>query len=159
MINSRTLAVLAAGVLVLAACAKVAPPTNTATDEAAVRDVETAWYKAYNGGDGAAVAALYAEDAVLNVPGAPPMRGAAIREYYLKDAPEFASSGHTDADGPTREVGVSGDLAWQWGTYSMNDKSGAALDAGKYLTVLQRRNGKWMIIRDIWNSDTPAPPK
>lgn len=46
------------------------------------------------------------------------------------------------------------DLTWQWGTYQNNDKSGAAVDAGKYLTVFQRRDEKWMIIRDTWNSDT-----
>jgi len=28
------------------------------------------------------------------------------------------------------------------------------VDAGKYLTVFQRRDEKWMIIRDTWNSDT-----
>jgi ketosteroid isomerase-like protein len=33
------------------------------------------------------------------------------------------------------------------------------VDAGKYVTVFQRKDGKWRIIRDIWNSDNPpAPP-
>jgi uncharacterized protein (TIGR02246 family) len=156
MINIGKLIVAAASFVVLAACVKVGPPTAaTAADETAIRAVETAWYKAYNGGDGEAVAALYAENAVLNAPGAPAVRGkSSIREYYVKDAAAFAKSGHTDVDGPKSDVGVSGDLAWQWGTYQNNDKSGAAVDAGKYLTVFQRRDEKWMIIRDTWNSDT-----
>jgi hypothetical protein len=37
------------------------------------------------------------------------------------------------------------------------NKSGSTLDAGKYLTVFQRKNGKWMVIRDTWNTDA-APP-
>jgi hypothetical protein len=33
------------------------------------------------------------------------------------------------------------------------------VDAGKYITVFQRKDGKWVIIRDTWNSDgAPAAP-
>ena len=155
MINLRKLVVLAASLAALAACAKTAPPAaDTAADETAIRAVNTAWFKAFNAGDGVAVAALYAEDAVLSAPGAPAARGkASISEYYVKDLAASAAAGLTDEDGPTSDVGASGDLAWQWGTYKVTDKSGAAVDAGKYTTVFQRKDGKWMIIRDTWNSD------
>jgi len=67
MINSRKLIVLVVSLAVLLACAKTAPPVqDTAADKAAVRAAGTARDKAYNAGDGAAVAALYAEDAVLS---------------------------------------------------------------------------------------------
>jgi uncharacterized protein (TIGR02246 family) len=172
MNNFRRLVVLAASFFALAACAKTAPPApNMAADETAARAVNIAWYKAYNAGDGAAVAALYAEDAVLNAPGAPAARGmASIREYYLNGAAASAAAGLALVDDPTSDVGVSGDLAWQSGTFKITDKSGAAVDAGKYITVFQRKDGKWMIIRDTWNSDaasaapaaapaSAAPPK
>ena len=153
MINLSKLVVFAATFAALAACAKTAPPDTTA-DEAAARAVNVAWYKAYNAGDGAAVAALYAEDAVLNAPGAPAARGkASISEFYLKNAAESAAAGFALVDDPSSDAGVSGDLAWQSGTFKINDKSGAAVDAGKYITVFQRKDGKWMIIRDTWNSD------
>jgi uncharacterized protein (TIGR02246 family) len=161
MINLGRLVVLVGGLAALAACAKTAPPAaDTTADETAIRAVNIAWFKAYNAGDGAAVAELYAEDAVTGPPGAPGVRGkASIREYYLKDAAAFATAGLVDGDGPTSDVGMSGDLAWQWGTYKVTDKSGAAVDAGKYLSVFQRTNGKWMIIRDTYNSDAaPAAP-
>src|ERR1700730_15601193 len=155
MINFRKLVVLAASLAALVACAKTTPPApDTAADEPAIRVAHIAWYKAYNAGDGAAVAALYAEDAVLSAPGAPAARGnAAIRESYVKDLAAFGAAGLAFVDGPTSDVGESGDLAWQWGTFKVTDKSGAAVEAGKYLTVFQRKNGKWMIIRDTWNSD------
>jgi uncharacterized protein (TIGR02246 family) len=161
MINLRKLVVLAASLAALAACDKTVPPAaDTAADKSAIRAVETASIKAYDAGDAAALAALYAEDAVLNAPGAPAARGrAAISEYYVKDAAAFAAAGLTEAIGPMSDVGVSGDLAWQWGTYTITDKSDAVVDAGKYLMVFQRKDGKWMIIRDTWNSDAaPSEP-
>ena len=42
-----------------------------------------------------------------------------------------------------------------WNTFKVTDKSGATVDAGKYLTPAARKDGKWRIIRDIWNSDNP----
>jgi uncharacterized protein (TIGR02246 family) len=155
MINFRKLIVLVAAVAALAACARTAPSAaGTAADEAAVRAVNTAWFKGYSTGDGAAVAALYAEDAVLSAPGVPAARGnAAIREFYVKDVASYVAAGLRNAEGAASDVGVSGDLAWQWGTYQVTDKSGAVVEAGKFLTVFQRQGGKWMIIRDTWNSD------
>jgi uncharacterized protein (TIGR02246 family) len=153
MSKLKQLVILAASLLALAACAKT-PAPDTAADADAIRAVNIAWNKGYNAGDGAGVAALYAEDAVLMAPGAPSARGkASISEYYAKDAPAFAAAGLTVADAPTSDVAQSGDLAWQSGTYTNTDKSGTTVDAGKFLTVFQRKDGKWMIIRDTWNSD------
>ena len=159
MTNLRTLVILAAGVAALAACARTTAPANAdaAADKTAIDALEAAFYKDYNSGDGSAMAALYAEDAVLNAPGMPALRGrASIGEFFVKDAAEAVAAGLTEGDGPIAEVGVSGDLAWRWGTYQTTDKSGAAVNAGKYITVFQRRDGKWMIFRDTWNSDSPA---
>jgi len=50
---------------------------------------------------------------------------------------------------------VSGDLGWEWGTFTVTNKSGATVDKGKYVTVCAKKDGKWLIIRDIWNSDGP----
>ncbi len=158
MTSFKKLMVLAMSVAALAACTKsMAPAADTAADKTAIDAVEAAWYKAYNAGDGAAVTVLYAEDGVLNAPGTPALRGkASIGEFYAKDAAAFATAGLSEGDGPTSEVGVSGDLAWRWGTYKVVGKSGATVDTGKYITVFQRKDGKWMIFRDTWNSDAPA---
>lgn len=159
MNSLRKLVIVAAGVAAVAACAKTTTPTNggTTAEKTAIDAVEAAFYKAYNSGDGAAMATLYAEDAVLNAPGMPALRGrAVIGQFFVKDAAEAAAGGLTERDGPATEVGVSGDLAWRWGTYQTTDKSGATVNAGKYLTVFQKRDGKWMIFRDTWNSDSPA---
>jgi uncharacterized protein (TIGR02246 family) len=128
-----------------------------AADEAAIRSINPSWFKAYNAGDANSIAALYAEDAVLNPPGVPPARGqAAIREYLTKDVAASTATGMTMNAGSKTDAGVSGDLGWEWGTFTAKDKSGATIDAGKYVTVYARKNGKWLIIRDIWNSDGPV---
>jgi uncharacterized protein (TIGR02246 family) len=157
MIRLGELLVLAASFAVLVACAKTTAPDTTA-DKAAIRAVSIAWKKAYNAGDAAAVVALYAEDAVLSAPGEPAVRGeASISEYFVKKVAEFSMAGLTVTDAPMGDVGASGDLAYQWETYKVTDKSGAVVDAGKLLTLFQRKSGKWMIIGDTWNSDaTPV---
>ncbi len=138
----------------LTACAKTTAP-DTAADKAAIRAVSIAWKNAYNAGDAAAVAALYAADAVLNAPGERPLLGnSSISEYFAKKVAEFSAAGLTVADAPMGDVGASGDLGFQWETYQVTDKSGAVVDAGKLLTLFGRRNGKWMIIGDTWNSNT-----
>lgn len=150
---------LAASMLVLAGCAQgAARPADTAADEAAVREAGAAWFTAYSAGDAEGVAALYADDAVVNPPGSPPARGsAAIREAVAKDIANSSGGGFSLKPGSESEIGVSGDLAWEWNTFTVQDKSGATVDAGKYVTLFQRRDGKWLIIRDIWNSDNPPP--
>jgi uncharacterized protein (TIGR02246 family) len=64
--------------------AHAASPTSA--DEAAVHAQTANWEKAYNGGDAKAVAAQYAEDALLLPPGAPGVSGrAAILAFFAKD--------------------------------------------------------------------------
>jgi uncharacterized protein (TIGR02246 family) len=157
--NCRKLLVLAGSLALLAACAETAAP-DTAADKAAIRAVSIAWKNAYNAGDAAAVAALYAEDALLSAPGERPLVGnPAISEYFAKKVAEFSAAGLTVADAPMGDVGASGDLGFQWETYRVTDRSGAVVDAGKLLTLFGRRKGKWMIIGDTWNSNAvPGVP-
>ena len=146
---------MAASAAALTACTNAATPDTTA-DQTAIRGAEHAWYQAFNSGDAAAVAALYADDAVLAAPGVPAVKGtAAIRDLIAKDIGTFRSSALTVTEGATSEVGVSGDVAWQSGTWVVSDKNGATVDVGKALTIFQRRGGKWLMIRDAWNSDGP----
>jgi uncharacterized protein (TIGR02246 family) len=147
-------------VTLLLACASARPAADSRADEAALRAVDSAWFTAVNAGDVDGVTSLYAEDAVVSVPGAPPARGsAAVRGVLAKDIENASKGGVKLVPGPDAEVGVSGDLGWIWNTFTVTDKAGATVDAGKYLTLAGRKDGEWRIIRDIWNSDnSPAPP-
>jgi uncharacterized protein (TIGR02246 family) len=148
-----------AGFLLLAGYTAAAFAGEASKDEAAIRAISPAWMKAYNAGDAKGVSALYAEKAVLLPPGAPAANGnAAIQAYFAKDVAESAKAGVTFSLDPKNDVGVSGDLGWESGTYAVKAKSGASVEVGKYLTVYKKSDGKWLILRDTWNSDAaPAP--
>lgn len=171
MVQFRKASIAALGIVALAGCTKAAPPASDTTasttpppaatattpaDEQAIRAINVAWFKAYNAHDVDGVTALYAEDAVLNIPSMPAARGtAAIKDAYQKDIGAATKAAYTNNQGAKDEIGVSGDVAWQWSTFTVTDRSGKTVDTGKYVTVFGKKNGKWMIIRDIWNSDGP----
>ena len=82
-------------------------PAARAADEAAVRSVNQAWYKAYNAGDVNSVVALYAEDAVVSGPAAAAARGqAAVREFFTKDIAGATAGGVVLNGSTTTDVGV-----------------------------------------------------
>jgi uncharacterized protein (TIGR02246 family) len=127
-------------------------------DEAAIRAQTTAWMKAYNAADAKSVAALYADDAMLAPPEAPAAAGrTAILAFFTKDVAGAKSAGLTLSVTGTTDVGVSGDLGWESGTYAATVK-GAVVGTGKFLSVSRKKDGKWLYIRDTWNSDA-APKK
>jgi uncharacterized protein (TIGR02246 family) len=138
----------------LAGCQTTAQ--NTAADEAVIRKSAPAWAASYNAGDADGLAGMYWEDAVLQPPGAPAAVGRdAIRRFLLADTAATRGAGLTMNIPEAGAVDVSGDLAYEAGTYTVTDASGATVDAGKYIGVFQKRNGKWLYIRDTWNSDSP----
>lgn len=171
MVYVKKALVLLLAVVVIPGCAKTTPgsadtaaavSTSTAdasADEQAIRAINPAWFKAHKSGDVEGLVAHYSDDAVISVPGAPPVRGtAAIRESFTKEVRDMAAAGLSQNSGPNPEFEVSGDLGYEWNTFTVTDKAGKTVDTGKYLSVFGRRNGKWVIIRDIWNSDAPAAP-
>jgi ketosteroid isomerase-like protein len=153
----RTAALLAAGIVALAGCQ---PPANgagdTAADEAAIKVAGADWDKSYNAGNADSILERYADDAVLMPPGAPAVNGAAaMKEYLKKDMTEAAAGGVVLAIDTSRAaLAVSGDFAWRSGTFALRDRNGATLDTGKWLEVWRKADGKWRIVRDIWNTDT-----
>ena len=52
-------------------------------------------------------------------------------------------------------AGVSGDMAWHSGTFHVAGANGANLGTGKYVEVSRKTDGKWLMIRDVWNNDAP----
>lgn len=149
---SRSAAIIAAALIALAACQQA--PKNTDADKTEIQDATRAWAVAYNAGDADGVMKLYAEDAVVMPPGHEPLFGrAAIREYIAGDSAAAKAAGATLTIEHGDSAGISGDVAWHTGLYSVSDASGARVDGGSYMEAVQKTDGKWYIVRDIWNSD------
>ncbi|HYK24792.1 MAG TPA: SgcJ/EcaC family oxidoreductase [Steroidobacteraceae bacterium] len=125
-----------------------------ATGIAALHAVDDAWVKAFNGGDADSMAALYDEHAVLLPPGAPAVHGqAAIRAFFVQMVATAGKDGLVFSLDPKPAGGIRGDMGWSSGTYVAKDKTGRVVETGKYLSVSKRKDGKWLYVRDTWNSD------
>ena len=153
----KTAAFLAV-LLSLAACAPLASDTAgspAGADEAAIRVAGDAWNNAYNALNTEALVALYAPDAVLMPEAAKTVKGdTAIRRFLVVYVALLADGGYTPVVANAVDIEVSGNLGFRSGKYSITDKSGAVVDTGKWLETWRKADGKWRIIRDIWNSDT-----
>jgi uncharacterized protein (TIGR02246 family) len=155
----KSAAIVAVGLLALAGCQK-APTVDLAAFETKAKGDLRTWLAAYNSGDVETIVAMYADDAIVMAPGHPAAAGRdAIRELITTDSAAAKAAGVTLTAVDNDTVGASGELAWHSGSYTVNDATGMAVDSGSYMEVQQNIDGKWMIIRDIWNSDRPkAPP-
>jgi uncharacterized protein (TIGR02246 family) len=113
-----------------------------------IEKMAQAWQKAYNSGDAAAVAGLYAKDAKLLPPGAEPASSSsAIQAFFAADMKGGAKNTLT-----TEDVTGFGDYALETGKWVATSADGKHLDHGQYMTLYKKADGGWKIIRDTWNS-------
>jgi uncharacterized protein (TIGR02246 family) len=129
------------------------------TDLRAIDLVRNAHVNALNAGDANAWTAQFTDDGVQMPPNAPANTGRAkINSWSQALLGQF----HVQFALAVEEIRVLGEWALERGAYSitMNAKAGgpAMKDAGKYITVYQRKPADgWRMARDIWNSDNPPP--
>jgi uncharacterized protein (TIGR02246 family) len=128
-------------------------------DLQAIALVREAHVNALNSGDANAWTAQFTDDGIQMPPNASANTGrASINSWSQGLLGQF----HVQFDLAVAEIRVLGDWALERGAYSisLNAKAGgpAMKDAGKYITVYQRRPADgWRMARDIWNSDNPPP--
>jgi len=159
--------VYAASVLLFTSCqekAKEEAPAEAATvaepakpDLAAIRTeisaLENAWAVALNAKDINALMALYADDAISMPDGEPMISGkAAIQKKQEADfaAPATFSSIAFE----TLDVYAQGDVVTEVGKSMYKDAAGKVVGSGKYIAVFEKRNGKYLCIREIYNKDS-----
>jgi uncharacterized protein (TIGR02246 family) len=149
-IATRT-ALVAMALIAVVASASGPTAIDTAADEAALRAADQTFMRACWKGDLESVVALYAEDAVLMPADAPEAKGRdAIRKYYPADIGGL-KAGEADMILESTQ-GVSGNLGWSSGRTKYTAANGAT-STGKFMSVSRKINGKWLYIRDTWNSD------
>jgi len=148
-------------VLLVFCLALVAGPTFAANapKAAGVKSLDAAWTRAILAGDAAGLAALYADDAVLAMPGMQAATGGkAIAELFAGLVKETKITEFVLMDSHYQ---TSGHLSAGWGRYRMTmvPKAGGAptTETGTYCGVATEKNGVWKYVSDNAAAD-PAPP-
>ena len=144
--------------LLLVACAPV-EQQDTEADVAAIRAVLAEWDAGVIAGDAAAVAELYAEDAIEMPPDAASRVG---REGVLAAMEELFGANTVQVTCVADEIEVAGDLAFMSVTWDEGITPKAGGDAvqmhGNWLVILKRQDdGSWKMWRDMWS--VFAPPE
>jgi uncharacterized protein (TIGR02246 family) len=151
--RAATLALLLA---TLAGCMSRAPdPAATqAEGEAAIAEFNRKYLAAINTGDIDALAALTTEDHMMIASGGPPTMGKQALVDAMTGA--FARFDFDESWAPEETV-VSGDLAYQRGTFIVNTTPKAGGEptrmTGNFLRIYRRQpDGAWFMVRDNFNS-------
>jgi uncharacterized protein (TIGR02246 family) len=132
-----------------------------ASKAAGVQSLDAAFTKAMLAGDAAALAALYADDAVLVMPGAPAARGGkAIAESFAGLVKDVKVTEFVLMDSHHE---TSGHLSAGWGRYRMTmvPRAGGAptTETGTYCGVAVQKGGAWKYVSDNASADPPPPAK
>jgi len=106
-------------------------------------------------GDTAAVAAMYVEDGVILPPNHARVQGRADIAAFMK---EMSDAGLTLKITPA-DTWIESTLGVRSGSYVLFDKEQKEIDHGKWIEVWRKgADGKWLMLRDMWNSNDPPPP-
>lgn len=116
-----------------------------------------AWYLA---GNVDSLATIFDSNSIQMPPNMPPLVG--IESYKAGWAQNF-QFGKWDFDLVTQEVKASGDLATEWGKYTViftpneNSPIPPMNDKGNYVVLWEKIDGDWKIIWDAPVSEEPLP--
>ncbi len=125
---------------------------DMAAVKAEIQALESAWAVADDARDASALAAFYADDAVTLSNNKPMISGKA---NILKDIEGHLAKkpkGNTVAY-EVMDVYGSADVVTEVGKTTTKDASGKVTYTGKYMAIWEKRDGKWLCVRDISNDD------
>ena len=143
--------------LIFACNEKKAEPAEVTVDKEQVKNEiqakENAFAEVYNSGELKSIG-YYADDATSYFQNRPPLVGKEAIVKFLKD--DVVSSSDRISFN-TNEVFVSndGNLVVEIGSFKVVDSVNAPLNTGNYMTLFEKRNGKYVAVRDMSASDRP----
>ena len=120
-----------------------------AQNAATIQKLNDKWAAAFNKGDAAAVAAMYAEDADVLPPGGEMVKGrSAIEAFWKQTAQQVGDAKLVTVD--VLPLGRRG--AREIGTVTLETKGQPPQQlVGKYAVVWRQIRGRWLLATDIWN--------
>ncbi|MBV6441761.1 MAG: hypothetical protein EPGJADBJ_03450 [Saprospiraceae bacterium] len=114
--------------------------------------MENAYAEAWNARNAAAVMAYYADDAVSLANNSPILTG---KEAIMNDLKKQFESDTTKmtASFEVLDIFAAGDLVVETGKSTFKVASGSVALTGKYMSLFEKRDGKYVCIRDCYNND------
>ena len=107
---------------------------------------------AFNSGDTATLASLYAEEAAILPPGGERVDGRAnIQAFWQGAIDSGLKVDHFNID----EIFANGDKAANVGGFVLTAPGDGGITeiAGKYIVIWKRTDHTWQLYRDIWNTN------
>ena len=134
---------------------KPAPVVDKEQIKKEIQDKENEFAATYNSGVLKNIG-YYADDAVSFSQNKPPLVGKAAIIEYLKAGMDSSSLGN-EISFITNEVFPSsdGNQVVEIGYYKLLDSSKATINTGNYMVLFEKRDGKYVTIRDMSASDMP----
>jgi uncharacterized protein (TIGR02246 family) len=135
---------------------KIAKSVLTPTDMSKIKDeiqaLNTVWANAANAKDAATVLDLYADDAISMPDDAPMLVGKAAIQNDI-EADFAGSKNQKTVTYETVEVFGDENRVTETGTVVAKDATGKVAYTEKYMQIWEKRNGRWQVIREIYNHD------
>ncbi len=132
------------------AMAEVTPDMSKIKAE--IQAIETAWAEADNARDVNAMMAFMAHDAVTMPENKPMVKGKADIQKEYEESTAKKEAG-TTVSYEVLEVFGSENQVTEVGKSTTKDAAGNVIRTGKYMAIWEKRDGKYVCIRDIGNSD------
>jgi uncharacterized protein (TIGR02246 family) len=131
---------------------QVITKSDMAKVKADIQALENAWAAADNARDTDGVAAFYADDAVSMTNNAPMLVGkAAIKADIAKSLAKREKGNVVAYD--VMDVYGDENTVTETGKVTISDSTGKLIRTGKYMAVWEKRDGKYLCVRDISNDD------
>ncbi|MBA4409178.1 MAG: nuclear transport factor 2 family protein [Bacteroidota bacterium] len=131
---------------------QVTAKSDLAKIKAEIQALENSWAAADNARNSDAVAAFYADDAVSLANNKPMVVGkAAIKKDIEANMAKRAKGSTVSYD--ILDVFGNENTVTEVGKSTVKDEAGKVTSTGKYMAVWEKRNGKYVCIRDIYNED------
>jgi len=136
--------------LVVTSCQPAQP--DLAQIKTEIQAMEDSYAAGLNAKDANAVIVYYASDAMSLDNNAPAVSGrdailGMIQQNILNDTSNYVVSFEVV------DVFAAGELATEIGKAIYKDSNGNVVKSGKYISLFEKRNGKYICIRDIYNDD------
>lgn len=113
------------------------------------------WAAASDALDTAKVLSFFADDAISMQDDKPTIFGKPAIKKSLEESLSKRKNTKELTTFVTTEVFGDDKCITELGTVAVKDTTGKVTYTGKYTTVWENRNGKWVVIRDMSNDDAP----